>query len=430
MPLPDAFKTALAEERALLIHTFFRSWVGDWEESFLAGELKTLAESAGVEVAGEISCRREKPSPAMFIGKGKAEEALEQVAETKANVVIVGEDLSPTQQRNLEAVLKVKTVDRTQLILDIFASRAQSLEGKLQVELAQLGYLLPRLLGQGILASRLGGGIGTRGPGEQMLEKDRRHIRRRIMHLKADLSKVRERRDAQRKRRRKQDTPILALVGYTSAGKSTLFNRLTGARQNVSPALFMTLDPITRTVELPDGQHFILADTVGFLHRLPHHLVEAFKATLEEVVEADILIHVVDSSHPMALQQAHSVSDVLSELGAQDRPLIHAINKVDLLRAEEVAKRLARDLDRAVPISALHGSGLDALLQEIDALLAERVETLRLRLPHQEMALLNRIYNEGKVLSREYVEGFIEIEAVLPRSLSDTLQKFRCSAPS
>ena len=294
-------------------------------------ELRELAKTSGVEIIQEVVCHYDKPTPNLFIGSGKARELGLLVSELNTDVALFSVDLSGIQQRNLEDILGCKVIDRTQLILDIFAQHARSPEGRMQVELAQLQYLLPRLTGKGVMLSRLGGGIGTRGPGEQKLELDRRRIRRRIARLKLNLNKVHSQRALVRKKRKEEALPLVSLVGYTNSGKTTLLNSLVGEQQLADDSLFTTLDPLSRTLVLSANQRVIISDTVGFLHNLPAHLIEAFKATLEDIREADLLIHVLDVSHPLRYNYYQAVISVLKEIGCADKPMITALNKVDKL---------------------------------------------------------------------------------------------------
>ena len=333
-------------------------------------ELNELVASSGTQVVGEVLARRHDAIAGTLIGSGKLEEIHQHVHERKAQVVIFNQELSSAQQRNIEDLLGVKTIDRTQLILDIFAQRAKSQEGKVQVELAQLRYLMPRLMGKGIMLSRLGGGIGTRGPGEQKLEVDRRRIRQRIGRLNNELKKLAQRREATRQRRKETQTRVVALIGYTNAGKTTLLNRLTNADSRAENRLFTTLDPLARRLRLSSGEGIILTDTVGFLHRLPHHLIEAFKATLEETQDADLLLHVLDASHPLALEQADAVQEVLVMLALKDKPVVTVLNKTDRLTDEQALLTLSRTLPNPVSVSALKREGLDTLLQAIQQHLA------------------------------------------------------------
>ncbi len=379
-------------------------------------ELAELVQSAGARVVGSVLQERARRDPATLVGSGKVEELKQLCDDTAAEVVVFDDELSPAQQRNLEDRLERKTVDRTQLILDIFARRARTREGRLQVELAQLEYLLPRLAGKGVLLSRLGGGIGTRGPGETKLETDRRRIRQRIQVIRREIERVRRERHTRRQARGRREVPVVALVGYTNAGKSTLFNALTRAEAVVSDQLFMTLDPLVRTVRLGGGREFLLVDTVGFIQKLPHALVAAFRATLEEVTEADLLLHVVDASAPGVEEREAAVVAVLREIGASERPQLLVLNKVD--RAPEgrpAALQAARG--EAVGISALTGEGLPALAKAI----ASRLELLplrvRLRFRAGDRRTIAAVYASGRVLGHLEDDGFVELEAELPGRL-------------
>lgn len=357
---------------------------GGWSEVQSLDELAQLAHTAGAGVVGTMIQRLDKPSPT-YLGKGKLAELAQRKGELNYNVVIFDTELSPTQQRNLENVLQVKVIDRTALILDIFARRARTREGQLQVELAQHQYLLPRLAGQWSHLERLGGGIGTRGPGESQIETDRRLIRNRIRRLKTELEEVRRRRELYRQRRRKAGIPIVSLVGYTNAGKSTLLNALSQASVPAEDKLFSTLDPVTRRLTLPDNQQFLLTDTVGFIRKLPTTLVAAFRATLEELAEADLLLHIVDVTHPQAVEQCQTVEDILSDLGLATKPRLTVLNKVDLLsndggripevwEGNEIIKQLCQQLappcEGTIFASAAKGWGLDKLVELIAKTLA------------------------------------------------------------
>lgn len=396
---------------------------GDWSAGDQAVELDELTRSSGVKVVDSFICRGTKPTPDYFIGKGKVKELSDFCRLKKANTVIFNNDLSSTQQRNLEEVVGIKTIDRTQLILDIFAQRARSLEGKIQVELAQLEYLLPRLTGRGILLSRLGGGIGTRGPGEQKLEVDRRRIKQRLTKLKRDLDSVRRRRDFSRKRRKESALTSIALIGYTNGGKSTLLNALTSTHQLVRNRLFTTLDPLARRFSLPDNQKVLFLDTVGFLHRLPHHLIESFGATLEEVIEADVLLHVLDSSHPLVYEQNEAVHRVLEELGVKDKPLITALNKIDKLERPQEINRLLKDFENSVAISALEKKGFPALIHKISALLSCLLIDISLSIPSEKMGLVDLLYREGKVSRKEFYHNRLYIEARVPLRIKRIVEK-------
>lgn len=390
-----------------------------------ARELKDLALSTGVNVVDEILCFRERPTPNLFLGSGKVQEIADLCAEKKIDTVIFDKDLSGTQQRNIEEIVKVKTIDRTQLILDIFASHAKTPEGKMQVELAQLQYFLPRLSGKGIVLSRLGGGIGTRGPGEQKLEVDRRVLRDRIVDLKKDLNIIINRRKTTRKQRKESSTPTVSLIGYTSAGKSTLLNSLTGSKQRISKYLFTTLDPLSRAISLSNNQKVVLTDTVGFISDLPTHLIEAFKATLEEVVESDLLIHVLDISDLRCHEYNKAVWDVLKKLNIQDKPIITALNKIDVLEDKGWLEKYKSDFPDGVGISALKNENLEALLKLIEQKLSKMFVLSKLKLPLKRMDLVDLIYREGQVKSIEYTADSIIVQAILPSVTSSKLNTYK-----
>ncbi len=404
-------------EKALLVSIKLHSEKDSWSLEDLADELEELTLSTGVEIVEHTSCFIDKPTPNLFVGKGKAEEIALLAQELEVDTVVFSYNLSGTQQRNLEEVIDLKTIDRTQLILDIFAKHAKSPEGKMQVELAQLQYLLPRLVGKGIILSRLGGGIGTRGPGEQKLEIDRRRIRKRIQKLKDDLSHVSLHRKTLRKRRKEKALPLVALVGHTNAGKSTLLNTLTRAGQIVEDSLFTTLDPLSKSLKLPNGENIIISDTVGFLHNLPHHLIEAFKATLEEVTESDLLIHVLDASHPKVYEHHKSVLEVLLALGAEAKPMITALNKIDQMDDQVWLVRLKEEFVNSVPISAKFKQNINLLLSEVQKFFASKMELLEIRIPHTRMDLVNLFYREGKVIEIKYLQEGIKIRLSLPKTL-------------
>ncbi|HKD85586.1 MAG TPA: GTPase HflX [Terriglobales bacterium] len=386
-------------------------------------ELRELATSAGAAIAGELLQRRQRPDPATLIGSGKLEELKGAVASTASDVVIFDHELSPSQQRNLERELGARVIDRTQLILDIFARHARTREGQLQVELAQLQYLLPRLTGRGIEMSQLGGGIGTRGPGETQLETDRRKIYRRVRHVEQQLENVRRIRGQQRQRRESANIATVALVGYTNAGKSTLFNALTQAGVLESARMFATLDPTLRHIELPSKREALLSDTVGFIRNLPHTLVSAFRATLEEVQRASLLLHVADVTSPTAAEQQQRVEDVLRELQAEDKPRLYVMNKVDLL--PEKKRESLRDSGDVVHVSATTGTGLDRLLAAVDAKITEDpVQQVRLHVPQSEGKVLAMLDARSRVLSRQYRDGYVELEVRAPESQLRKLQHF------
>ena len=391
------------------------------EESM--AELRELALSAGGQVAGEIIQRRHRPDPATLIGSGKVVEVKGAVASVAPDLVIFDHELTPSQQRNLERELEVRVVDRTQLILDIFARHARTREGQLQVELAQLEYLLPRLAGRGIEMSQLGGGIGTRGPGETQLETDRRKIYRRIRHVKEQLENVRRIRGQQRQRRESVPMAVVALVGYTNAGKSTLFNALTRAGVLESPRMFATLDPTLRHLKLPSKREVLLSDTVGFIRNLPHTLVSAFRATLEEVQRAALLLHVADATSPTAAEQEAQVNEVLRELEVQDKPRLYVMNKVDLLPA--IKREALIDGPGTVHVSATEGIGIAKLLERIDELIEDDpVRQVRLRVPQSEGKALATLDAKAIVLSREYRDGYVELEVQAPASVVRGLKGF------
>ncbi len=377
----------------------------------------------------------DKPNAATLIGAGKAQELAALVTSLTADVVIFDHDLTPTQQRNLEKLLDVKVIDRTQLILDIFASRARTREGRMQVELAQLTYLLPRLTGQGTSLSRLGGGIGTRGPGETKLETDRRRIAKRIKKIEGDLENVRAGRLLHRSQRQSVPLPTMAMVGYTNAGKSTLFNRLTSAGVMADPRMFATLDPTVRGVTLPSRRRALLSDTVGFIRNLPTTLVKAFRATLEEVAEANLILHVVDVASPQAVSQTAQVFNVLGEIGATEIPQLLVLNKSDLLPPEEadvevLRNRLLHDSGgklevRAVLIGALSGFGIDRLLETVDEVLPfDTIVSARFRIPMGDAPEIALLHERGRVRQIRYGEDFCEIEADVPESLRNRLKGF------
>ncbi len=412
-------------ERALLITVDLRDrrQKEPWSAEEKGRELRELAISSNADVIREEIVKRDKISPARFIGKGKAEEIFAMCHEMNINIVIFNNDLTGTQQKNLEEIIQTKTVDRSQLILDIFARRAKSSEGKIQVELAQLLYLLPRLMGMGIFLSRLGGGIGTRGPGEQKLEVDRRRIRDRIAKLKKDLARISKQRYIRRIKRDKISGLTIAIIGYTNAGKSTLLNSLTGSHVTAENRLFSTLDPTMRGYILPNNQKVIFSDTVGFLDRLPHHLIESFKATLEEVVEADLLIHIIDASHPKCLQHKKAVFDVLKQLNADQKPIIHTLNKIDKIENERDIQRLVREFDGAVPISALTKKGLDKLIDKILLHMSSMMATIKISIPQHNMKIINYIYEHAHILKKEYREQNVYIEAQIPTHLKAVIEK-------
>ena len=394
----------------------------EWNKEETMQELALLAETAGAEPVAEMIQKRQRPDSAFYVGKGKAEEIRLIVEETEADLVIFDDELSPSQKRNLEEILTVRVVDRTALILDIFAQRAKTKEGKLQVELAQLQYLLPRLTGMGVQLSRLAGGIGTRGPGETKLEADRRRIRKRITDLKNEIEEIKKHRSLHRKARQEVPLPVVTLVGYTNAGKSTLLNTLTNAGVFAEDKLFATLDPTTRQVELPGGSGFLLTDTVGFIQKLPHHLVAAFRATLEEVEEADLLLHMVDASHPQAAEQMAAVQKIMQKLNTEELPSIVVFNKMDVPEAHNNLSTLAADWPQHVAISAKNGAGLDALLEAIATALRENHIRLDATLPFGSEKILAVIRKYGKIEQEEYLEDGIRIRSVMPKQWAEKVK--------
>jgi len=387
-------------------------------------ELGRLAESAGAEVVGRMTQERSAPTPKLYFGKGKVDELKASSEREGANLMISDDALSPVQERNLGGSLGLKVIDRTALILDIFAQRARTMEGKLQVELAQLSYLLPRLIGQWKHLERLGGGIGTRGPGETQLESDRRMIRHRIEKIRGELGRVRVHRRLLRDRRKAAGVPVVALVGYTNAGKTTLLNHLTGAEHTAADRLFVTLDPAARLVSRAPHAPFILTDTVGFIRKLPHQLVAAFKATLEELEEADVLLHVVDASHPALEEQMEAVESLLGELELGRRPTVVALNKVDRLEPGAALGALVERFD-GVAVSARTGEGMDALVDRIERALRPGVERVTLRIPYRDGTAIAQCYERGRVLSRsDDVDGIL-LEVELPPRLLGPLEPYR-----
>ena len=418
--------------RAFLVGVKLKDELQSDAESSLE-ELRRLAETAGMEVLAEIIQPKETPDPAYFIGRGKLEEAEAIVSELKVEAVIFDNDLTPAQTRNLEKALDIVVVDRTSLILQIFAQRAQTKAAKLQVDLAQLQYALPRLTRLWTHLSRLGTGGGTaggsagraggvvRGPGETQLQIDRRLIHSQISRVKKALQKVEKHRRVQRKQR--QEMINVSLVGYTNAGKSTLFNALTSEHRLAEDKLFATLDPTTRLLDLPDNRHVLLSDTVGFLKKLPHHLVASFKATLEEVVEADLLLHVVDVAHPEAESQIDAVDEVLKELDAFERPTLMVFNKVDLLENKEYTQLFRNKYPDSLAISAQNGTGLEALKD----LLAERFSTqdveVSIALSYQDGKALDYLYKHGEVFDTDYQGESIKVKAKLPQRYLKALDR-------
>jgi GTP-binding protein HflX len=401
-------------ERALLVNVATtREEKQDAEESMR--ELAGLAAAAGAEVAREVFHVRPRVSPRYFVGEGKAAEIARLRGEVRADLVIFGHNLTAGQQRNLEDRVRAKVIDRTQLILDIFAQRARTNEGKLQVELAQLNYLLPRLKGRGLGLTQQGAGIGTRGPGEKKLEEDRRRITDRITKIRKDIAGLEKRRSSQRESRRRSPVPTVSLVGYTSAGKSTLFNFLAEERRYTSPNLFSTLDPLLRRVSYPDGLHFFLSDTVGFIRKLPVELVTSFRATLEEVREADAICHVIDAAAPDSRRHADAVESILKDIGAGDVPVVRVLNKIDLLPEAEREPLVQRNADpyaRLAAISAKTGQGVAELLEKVRSLLFRNHKLYYLQVPKDRPEITRSLPRRALVLKRRENERFLEYKVM------------------
>jgi GTP-binding protein HflX len=410
-------------ERVFLIGVQLKARTS-WHVSDSVTELAELAVTAGAEVVGEGTQKLEAPMAGTFIGSGKAADFAEHCRQSDVDTVIFDDELSPAQSRNLEKIFDCKILDRTALILDIFAQRARTREGKLQVELAQLQHLLPRLTRYWSHLSRQKGGIGMRGEGETQLETDRRRVQERIDKISEELELVRRQRATQREGRQRRQWPLASIVGYTNAGKSTLLNTLTGASVLAEDKLFATLDPTTRRLHLPSNQNVLLSDTVGFIRKLPHRLVEAFKATLEEVVEADLLLHVVDVSHPQSDEQIAAVNTVLAELGAQDKPTLMILNKIDLLQTPAVLDRHLKRYAHAVALSATTGEGLPTLLADLGSALRPAREFVELDVPHEASAVIARLHTVGQVIERNYQGERAHFKARIPPHLHPEFAPF------
>lgn len=440
--MPQTIEVQPPQETAILVGVELKGRPADWSLEDSLRELERLAETAGVRVVGWLEQRLERRNPATLIGSGKLEELIALRADTGAGVVIFDEELSPGQEREIErafATTNVKVLDRTALILDIFAQHANTREGALQVELAQYEYRLPRLTRAwthlarqaGGAAARGGaGGVGLRGPGETQLEVDRREISKRIAHLKQELEEVRKHRSQYRRRRNEEAIPVISLVGYTNAGKSTLLNALSGSDIYVADQLFATLDPTTRRIKLPGGREVLVTDTVGFIQKLPTTLVAAFRATLEEIADADIILHVVDITHKNVEQQAATVLRVLGELNAADQPIITALNKIDQLPAAVPGGAAGEGLANAVSISALTGQGLPDLLARIEQMLDEALVSVRLLLPYQRGDLLGLIHQRGVVSRESHDQAGTRVSGKVPASLLARFEPYLTSPPA
>jgi GTP-binding protein HflX len=413
-------------EQIFLVGVELKSRNGSWETDDSLDELAELAATAGGKVVGDGVQKMESPHAATFIGKGKADEFAAICRTQGVDTVIFDDELSPAQSRNLEKLFNCKVLDRTSLILDIFAQRARSREGKLQIELAQLQHLLPRLTRFWGHLSRQKGGIGMRGgEGETQLETDRRRVQDRIARIRVELDVVRRQRLTQRQARQRNRWPLASIVGYTNAGKSTLLNRLTGADVLAENRLFATLDPTTRRLRLPSNQNVLLTDTVGFIRKLPHGLVEAFKATLEEVVKADLLLHIVDVSHPKAEEQIQSVDAVLTEIGADGKPTLMVFNKIDRLKGSP--EKLARFLERhpkGVAISAEKGDGIDQLLAELGSQLRPAREFMELSVPQEKAGVIARLHEVGEIIERRYNGRTARFKARVPQHFHHEFEQF------
>lgn len=389
-----------------------------WSLDEIGGELSELISGCRGQVLETVFCRVDRPSPTYLIGEGKVQEIADKCQAFGVDTVIFSHDLKGSQQRNLEDTIKVKIIDRTQLILDIFARHATSQEGKMQVELAQLEYLLPRLVGQGVLLSRLGGGIGTLGPGETKLEMDRRRISQRIAKLKRQLEEIHANRSLTRKKRAESGIPMVSIVGYTNAGKSTLFNALTQAQQVTRDSLFTTLDSIARQYTLPNHQKALISDTVGFMQNLPHHLIESFKATLEQVREADLLLHVLDVTSSNFRNLYDAVNDVLKQLDAHEKPVITVLNKIDKLPRRGILEAIQPLVQNPVCVSALTGENLSGLNQKIIEKVSSLMVSIDVKLPINRMDLVHLAHKQGQVISVKYLSKSIKIHAIVPTRIA------------
>ncbi|MFV0342467.1 MAG: GTPase HflX [Anaerocolumna sp.] len=405
------------EERLVLVAVATQD--GDDTKDSLE-ELEELARTAGAATVAKVIQNRESVHPGTYIGKGKMEEVKELVYSLGATGVVCDDELSPAQLKNLEDVLQTKVMDRTVIILDIFAQHANTKEGKIQVELAQLRYRATRLVGMRNSMSRLGGGIGTRGPGEKKLEVDRRLVRDRISQLKRELTEVKQNRETARELRNKSITPIVAIVGYTNAGKSTLLNHLTGSKVLEEDKLFATLDPTTRSLFLPGGEQVLFTDTVGFIRKLPHHLIDAFRSTLEEAKHADLILHVVDAANPCAYKQMHVVYDTLHQLNIKEKKIITALNKQDLLTNDQIIKDFKAD--KTIKISARENTGIEKLKEAIEEILRDRKVLIERIFSYQEAGKIQLMRKYGQLLIEDYREDGIYVKAYLPRDMYHSLK--------
>jgi len=415
----DAEYRQLRLEKVVLVGVWTEGTAQEADNSLK--ELAALAETAGSEVMEGLIQRRDKPDPATFIGSGKVKEVREAVVATGADTVVCDGELSPAQLRTLEQKVKVKVIDRTALILDIFAQHAKSREGKAQVELAQMSYMLPRLRGWGDSLSRQAGGIGGRGPGETKIETDRRRINDKMAKLRREIKEMKVSRDTKRSERRKNNIPSVAIAGYTNAGKSSLLNHLTGAGVLVENALFATLDPTVRKTQTPDGRVYTLVDTVGFVRHLPHQLVEAFKSTLEEVSEADLIVHLVDGSHPDPMEQIRAVREVIDEIGGGEIMEIIAINKADIAKPEVVMELLRKE-SNAYAISARTGYGVDTLVKAIEAALPKPKVEINVIIPFNRGDLVSAVHERGEIISEEYLPEGTKLHAMVDGALARKIE--------
>jgi GTPase len=412
------------KEKAVAVGIYTRR-SDKWKEEQSLEELSTLAVTAGADVKKMYLQEKPRMDPAYYCGKGKLEEVKEFCDGHNIDIALFDDALTPAQMRNIEKLLDRKVLDRTQLILDIFAQRAKTSEGKLQVELAQIDYLLPRLTGKGMMLSRLGGGIGTRGPGETKLEFDRRRLRERRTRLLKQLEHVKQIRRLQRSSRSEIPLPIVALIGYTNAGKTTLFNHLTGSKGFASPILFATLDPAMKSIRAANKQLILISDTVGFIQKLPHELIAAFRATLEEVIQAHVLLHVMDASNPNVDEQIEAVQQTIRELGVNHKPVIHVLNKIDLLESDASMLQSFRNrLGEVVAISAETGEGLEELVETIAKTLKAFWQRVQLSIPLQEQSLIAQLHHQGKVYGKHYTDGHVELDVEVPKKLAEKLRHY------